>query len=138
LTHNIEEDSSRGEIMKLKIIALFLALSLAAWAQSTPQTPPASGNAPAAEEAGCPYGDKTAQADAKEGCCAGHAKDAKCCGGQDAKQCKHSASAKADCCGKDCDSKCKDHSCCKGEKEAGKEAAACCSGNHCMAHGAGR
>jgi len=120
------------KIMKHKMIALILALTVMSWAQTTTQTSPTTPqqSTTPAEKGKCPCCDKMSTADAKEGpaCCAHHADNGaagkevascctgegakSCCGGKDAKSCMRNGKDKAACC-----SDCKD-----------KTAAACCAG----------
>jgi hypothetical protein len=136
--------------MKYKVIALFLALAVASWAQTATQTEPAAPqSAPTAQ---CPCCEKMASADAKEGhACMHHnmkSSDGKemsscaamsCCGGKDAKSCmkgEKDASANSCCAAKAgekmsggcCGDKCsKDGKRCCSEKSE-KTAANCCAG----------
>jgi hypothetical protein len=109
-------------IMKHKMIALILALTVMSWAQTaTPTAPstPQQSNVPADKK--CPCCDKLAAADTKDtaACCARngqHAKQGKemasccagteaksCCSGSDAKSCvKNGKDNTAACCGDTC------------------------------------
>jgi hypothetical protein len=139
--------------MRLRLIALILALSAVSWAQTATQSTPPQGAAPS-EATTCPCCDKGASADAKEGhaCCAHHAmastegkepaccagKDkATCCGGKDAKSCKRTGDDKTATacgsdkkCGKDCAEGC-------ASKQDEKTSNSCC-GTHCADHAAGQ
>jgi hypothetical protein len=132
------------EIMKFKMLALILALTVASWAQTaTPTTAPTpqQSTEPADKAKSC---DKMAPADAKSAaaCCAHHdmnsmeSKDqASCCGGKNAPakgtmSCMRNSDHKtaASCCKEGCG---KDS--CAKEKTAsaccnGKEGKGCCSG----------
>lgn len=120
--------------MKYKVIALFLALTVASWAQTTTQTAPAAPQQ-STEKAKCACCDKMAGGEMKEGasCCAHHdmkagdTKDmASCCGGKDAKSCARDSkdkNAKA-CCGDKCSKDKMAADCCGGKCSKG-----CCSDN---------
>lgn len=138
--------------MKFKLTALILALTVASWAQTTSQNPPAPApqeNAAPHAKADCACCDKMASA--KEGqscchhemagkdekavsCCSGEGASA-CCGGKDAKSCmkgdkdKAAAAACGDCCGKD-----HEKGCCASHKKGDKTAMNCCSDKHCGEH----
>ncbi len=134
--------------MKFKIIALFLALTVASWAQTATQTAPAAPQQ-STDKAKCACCDKMAageMGDMKDGasccahhdmktgdskdmasCCAGKDKDkASCCDGKDAKSCKRDSkdkNAKA-CCGDKCSKDKMAANCCGGKCGKG-----CCSDN---------
>lgn len=114
-------------MMKHKMFALILALTVVSWAQTSTQAP----TQPPAEKAKCTCCDKMGASDAKGSgmACERMSKDAKatssCCGGKDG----------AACCGKDGKSCLKDDksaSCCKGGGNDAKDktASACC-GSDC-------
>jgi len=126
--------------MKLRLIALVLALMVTSWAQTTTQTSQAPDQGSAGKKV-CACCDKGASAEAKAGdsCCAHHqaAKDGKlpeCCGGKDkASCCNNKESMACDrskgkgavaCSGAKCGNGCKDcgkscrKSCEKAEKTA--------------------
>ena len=141
--------------MKFKLTALILALTVASWAQTTTQNPPApapqENSAPQAK-ADCACCDKTAGA--KEGqsccrhemagkdekamsCCSGE-KASACCGGKEAMSCMKgdkdkTAAACGDCCGKD-----HEKGCCSSHNKDDKTAMSCGSekecGEHCATH----
>jgi hypothetical protein len=138
--------------MRLKLIALMLALTVTSWAQTaTPSAPstPQQGTV-SAEAKACPCCDK-GSAKVKDGhaCCARHAMAAKdgkepaccagkekaaCCAGENAKSCQYtsaSETAAACCggrnCGKDCGKEC-------GSTKPAKELANSCSGRCCAGH----
>jgi hypothetical protein len=141
-------------IMKFKLTALFLALTVASWAQTTSQNPPA----PAAQEnpashakANCPCCDKMASAKEGQSCCRHEmaGKDAKamsccsgkeasaCCGGKDAKSCMKgdkdkTAAAPSGCCSID-----HENGCCASHETADKTAMNCSSDKQCAEHCAG-
>jgi hypothetical protein len=132
-------------MMKHKMIALILALTVVSWAQTVTQTTastPQQSSAPAEKGKCC---DKMA-ADSKDapascadhmkhmkhggdgkemaGCCSGKDKDAKsCCVGSDAKSCMKGDKDKSACCGESC-GKDKTAATCCGSKECEK---GCCS-----------
>ena len=135
--------------MKLKLLALTLALTVLSWAQTATPNPssdqPAQSSAsqetPKADCAGC-CKHMADSKDAKgcchdmhakagtQSCCSG--KDGKACMGKNAKSCMKGESANASCStGKCCDMKdaqgCCSHSTADGEKTA----MACCSGTEC-------
>jgi hypothetical protein len=144
--------------MKYKMLALFLALTVASWAQTATQTTPATPQQSTvpAEKAKCACCDKMTAADSKDAhaCCADHAmkgdmagmKDGKemasCCAGKEAKSTdgkdamacmkgdkdKAAASCCKDGCSKDSCGKGKTASACCGE-ECGKDGGkGCCAG----------
>jgi hypothetical protein len=137
-------------IMKLKIFALFVALSVASWAQTTTQTSPATaqqGSTAAPAKASCACCQKMDSAKQGQSCCRHEVagKDDKamactrgeaastCCKGKDAKACMKSEKDKAatcgDCCGKD-----HEKDCCASHKKDDKTAANCCSEKQCAEH----
>lgn len=143
--------------MKLKLIALILALTVVSWAQTAtpnPTSEPQQSTAPAEAKA-CPCCDKAASAESKDGqaSCAHHAmmaaegkepaccarKDkASCCSGKDGMSCKREGkdkTAMACCdgekCGKDCQKGC------SSAKQGEKKASNCCGGGRCTEHAAG-
>ena len=146
--------------MNYKWIALFLALTVASWAQTpTPAAPaaPQQDNA-AAEKSACPCCEKMAPAEGKDPhACAHHdmaAMDGKepmscmgkkaanekekasCCNGKDAMSCarsKDKASA-ASCCGDECGKE-GQKDCCSSDKKDETAAMGCCS-KQCAAHSA--
>jgi len=142
--------------MKLRLIALILALTAVSWAQTATPTPQQS-TVPAEAKA-CPCCDKQASTETKDAhaCCAHHAmaaadgkepasscmrkdKDkAGCCGGKDAMSCKHSSDDKtaAACCGSEKCGKDGAKGCCAGKKDE-KAAGSCCGAGHCAEHMAG-
>lgn len=123
--------------MKLKTIALFLILSLSAWAQTvttpnqtTPQAQPKascsdcckhmSGDKDAKDAKDCCH-DMNATGDAKHSCCQG-----KDCMGKDAMACMTDATGdKGKCCNE------KDGKGCCSHADHDKTAMACCSGDQC-------
>jgi hypothetical protein len=142
-------------IMKIKLTALILALTVASWAQTATPNPPAptpQENAAPQAKADCPCCDKTAGA--KEGqsccrheiagkdekamsCCSGE-KASACCGGKEAKSCMKgdkdkTAGACGDCCGKD-----HERGCCASHNKDDKTAMSCGKdkqcGEHCASH----
>ncbi|HYL95762.1 MAG TPA: hypothetical protein VET69_08155 [Terriglobales bacterium] len=139
-------------IMKFKLTALILALTVASWAQTASQNPPAAApqdNAAPHAKADCACCDKMARA--KEGqscchhetagkdekamsCCSGEGAAA-CCGSKDAKSCmkgdkdKAATAACGDCCGKD-----HEKGCCASAKKGEKTAMNCCGGKQCGEH----
>jgi hypothetical protein len=138
--------------MKLKLLALFLTLTLMSWAQSTTptQTPaPEQKSTPADTKATCPCCDKMTSADQKDGhacmhhtnagkddkatmsCCSG--KDAaSCCAEKDGKSCaKNDKPASSRCEGKG--GKGHEMACCS-DKDGKKMTQACCGGNSCSKH----
>jgi len=138
--------------VKFKLTALILALTVASWAQTASQNPPA----PAPQEKAAPHAqadcaccDKMASASAKDehSCCAHHdmaGKDQKatsccsgekassCCGGKDEKSCmkgdkdKTATAACGDCCGKD-----HEKGCCASHQKGEKTAMHCCGDKQC-------
>lgn len=139
--------------MKLKLIALFLTLSLMSWAQSTTPAPtpaPQQKSTPADGKAGCPCCDKMASADHKDGhacmkhrpagtdekasmsCCSG--KDANsCCAEKDGKSCAKNDQASASCCKEGQCGEGHEMACCSN-KDGKKMAQNCCGGNQCGKH----
>jgi hypothetical protein len=141
--------------MKFKMIALFLALSLSAWAQTattpnptTPQDTPKAGCSDCCKHMagdkdtkdtkdakGCCH-DMKAMGNGKMSCCEG--KDGKACMGKDGMSCMKGEKADASCGkGKCCDMKGGKGCCSHGDGD--KTAMACCSGTQCgmdHAHGA--
>lgn len=135
--------------MKHKMIALFLALTVAAWTQTATQTAPATPQN--AEKDKCSCCDKMAKAGTKDAptCCARHhgatkepsccagKENMSCCSGKDAKSCmKQGKDQTASCaeCAKDktagacCEGKCGkecDKDCCASKKTE-KAASNCC------------
>ena len=119
--------------MKYKMAALILALTVAAWAQTTPTTPHQS-TVPA-DKAKCACCDKMAPTDTKDAhaSCARNMKasaDGKdmgsCCGGKDAKSCMKgdkdkTASAQ---CGEKCSKQCEKGCCSKKNETTAKN---CCA-----------
>jgi hypothetical protein len=143
--------------MKYRMTALILALTVASWAQTATQNPPAATPQNGVQaKTDCACCEKTATAGAKEesSCCAHHdmaamdgkmdgkeamaccaGKDAKsCCGGKDAAACKKNGTDKTAGCGKCSD---KDHmkSCCNSAKKGDKSAMNCCGDKQCARHG---
>jgi hypothetical protein len=126
--------------MKFKAFALFLALSLAVWAQDAPTTASTPNSTPA-QAKGCCHHNAAGAKDGKS-CCPHAAADAKdaagCCGGKDKCEMKD---AKSCCDGKDTTAamqECKKDGCCADGKSCGgaktdKTAAGCC-GNRCEHH----
>jgi hypothetical protein len=122
--------------MKFKMIALFLALSLSAWAQSAttpnPTTPQDSPKAACSDCCKHMASDKDSK-DAK-GCCHDMKASAdgktSCCEGKDGMSCMKGEKADASCDkGKCCDMK--DSKGCCSHADGDKTAMACCSGNQC-------
>jgi hypothetical protein len=120
-------------IMKYKMMAVVLALTVMSWAQTATQTtPPApQQSTEPAEKAKCPCCDKMAAVGTKDthACCAHHGKHASdekgmgsCCAGKDAKSCMRSEKDAA------AGSCCKD-GCSKESCEKDKTASACCGGS---------
>ena len=140
--------------MKFKLIAFFLILSIASWAQTA--TPAPSTPEKATPETKCSCCDKTAtgtssashkhtdacmhtKSSTKDGkevasCCSGK-EEASCCKGNDGKSCAKTA-ASAGCCDEKCSTAagtkgCSDHKdCCAGK--ATKQTAHTCCGSQCM------
>jgi hypothetical protein len=130
--------------MKFKMVALFLALSLSAWAQTTttpnpptPQDPPKAGctdcckhmagDKDTKDAKGCCH-DMKAMGEGKMSCCEG--KDGKACMGKDGTSCMKGEKADASCGkGKCCDMK--DGKGCCSHADGDKTARACCSGTQC-------
>jgi hypothetical protein len=145
--------------MKLvKLIALFLILTLTSWAQSTTPTQastPEQKPALADTKAACSCCDKMGPADQKttdqkEGhACMRHSatgKDDKtamsccsdkdsagCCGGKDGKSCGKNNQASASCCEGMKTGEGKEMSCCS-DKDGKKMSHDCCGGNQCGKH----
>jgi hypothetical protein len=136
-------------LMKPKLVALILALTVMSWAQSTTPAPTEQNSTPA--KASCSCCEKMASADhkdmacskhkdasAKDGkevsCCAGRdAKDAaSCCSGKDAKSCSKGDKASASCCGTGKPGDGHEMACCA--KDGKDDANACCSGKQCEKH----
>jgi len=139
--------------MKFKLTALLLALTVASWAQTPSQNPPAAApqeNTAAHAKADCACCDKMASAKEGQSCCR-HAMAAKgekatsccsgekasaCCNGKDAKSCMKGDQDKAascgDCCGKD-----HEKNCCASHQQGDKTAMSCgdkqCA-EHCASH----
>jgi len=123
--------------MKLKIVALILALTTMSWAQTSTQTAPTQSEPAETTKAACC--DKMAT-DSKDGhaacmrkgdragmkgmtsCCMGK-EGAPCCGGKDAKTCTKDDKAMASCCKDGC-GKDKATSCC--DRKTGR---GCCGSN---------
>ncbi len=137
--------------MKFKLTAFILALTVASWAQTATQNPPA----PAPQENAAPQAKAHCEkmASAKEGksccrhemagmddkamsCCAGE-KAAACCGGKDAKSCMKGDKDKAASCG-DCCAKDNEKGCCASQKKDDKTSMNCGGdkqcGEHCASH----
>jgi len=135
--------------MKLKLIALFLALALTSWAQTTTSTPEQK-SAPAETKMACSCCDKMASADQKEGhacmhqsaagkddkttmsCCSGK-DNAGCCAGKDGKSCAQNDQAASSCCEGMKKGEGQEMTCCT-DKDGKKMAHDCCSGNQCGKH----
>jgi hypothetical protein len=142
--------------MKLKLIALFLALTVMSWAQSTTpnQTPaPEQKAAPTDAKATCPCYDKPAAADHKDvhacmhhettsqdakeamSCCAD--KDSinadSCCSAKDGKSCSKEDKASAAPGGDGKSSGGHEMACCSG-KEGANSSHGCCDGMQCGKH----
>jgi hypothetical protein len=138
--------------MKIRLIAIILALAALSWAQTpTPTKPnatePSTAAAPAATKADCPCCQKMAEGNAGESCCAHHQdasvkSEASCCErteGKEAISCmKGDKDKSADAC---CENgKCgegKEGCCSKSEKTTEHTSMVCCAtnGEHCgMAH----
>jgi hypothetical protein len=144
--------------MKLKLIALFLILTLTSWAQSTTPTQastPEQKSTPADTKMACSCCDKMAATDQKPtdqkethacmrqssagkddktamSCCSG--KDsAGCCGGKDGKSCAKNNQAAASCCEGIKTGEGKEMSCCS-DKDGKKVSHDCCVGNQCGKH----
>jgi hypothetical protein len=139
--------------MKFELIALFLALTVASWAQTTSQNPPAptpQENAAPHAKADCPCCDKMASA--KEGqsccrhetagkdematksCCSGKESSA-CCGGKDSKSCMKSGKDKTAAAA--CSGKGHEKGCCTSHKTDDKTAMNCSGDKQCAEHCAG-
>ena len=130
--------------MKIKMLALILALTTAMWAQTATPTTSDKDSASSASTA-CPCCDKTA-ADSKDmPCCHGkdskgamaccHGKDAKadmaCCKGKDVKACMRASKGSESCCGNDA-ACCKEGAACCGAKDkAEMTMKGCCAGGKC-------
>jgi hypothetical protein len=130
-----------NEIMKFKLVALILSLSVASWAQSKNSTQAPPPDKTATKCACCEKVSSTAKtesgehkhacmhANAKDGkeaasCCTGKA-DASCCNEKDGKACAKTASN--GCCGE----KCTDMKDCCYAKEGKKTAHNCCGAGQC-------
>lgn len=138
--------------MKIKLIALFLVLTLTTWAQTaTPQA--STQDKPAANDAkdtmSCCHGMKDhgkegmscckheAKADGKEemSCCKHDGKEASCCGGKDGRMAcmKGDKDKTAMCCGGEAGC-CKEaKGCCSDSKDGSKASMKCC-GDKCERH----
>jgi hypothetical protein len=130
--------------MKIKMLALILALTTTVWAQTT--NPPASDkDSAAASSKACPCCDKMTKDSKDMPCChgkdaksempCGHGKDANgemaCCKGKDAKASRRASKGGESCCGKDA-SCCKEGaSCCGAKDKADTAAEGCCAGGKC-------
>ncbi len=128
--------------MKLRIVALILAMTCMSWAQTATQNNPSA--AASADKAKCACCDKMAS-DSKDGhaacmrkgqkmadgkqmssCCAGK-EGASCCGGKDAKSCMKGDKAMTSCCKDGCGKE-KAASCC--DRKAGNGCGkGCCGAN---------
>jgi hypothetical protein len=140
--------------MKLKLIALFLTLTLTSWAQTTTSTPEQK-SSPADSKMACSCCDKMASADQKTtdqkeapacmhhneagkddkttmSCCSG--KDsAGCCSGKDGKSCAKNDQTAASCCEGMKTGDGKEMTCCS-DKDGKKMSHDCCGGNQCGKH----
>jgi len=133
--------------VKCKMIALFLALTMMSWAQTSTQTAPAAPQQ-SSEKAKCSCCDKMSAADSKEGasCCARHdtksddmkaggmkADDkmemASCCAGKDKASCCNGKDAKS--CERHGKDKDKDAKACCGDKCSKEKMSANCCGGKC-------
>jgi hypothetical protein len=132
------------ELVKYKMLAFILALSVTCWAQTTtPSQTPDPGKTPATA-AECACCAKTASADQKEGHACMHdktsAKDAKetascpsgkdaasCCSGKDRKSCARNDKTAPGCCGSKCGH---EMGCCSG-KDGKTTAQNCSAGSRC-------
>ena len=126
--------------MKIKMLALILALTTTMWAQTAN---PTTSDKDSANSAACC--DKMAKDSKDMPCCHGkdtkgdmaccHGKDAKaemaCCKGKDAKACMRASKDAGSCCGKDA-ACCKEGASCCGAKDNTETASkACCAGAKC-------
>lgn len=138
--------------MKIRLIAIVLALAAFSWAQTTPAAKPSAtqtstASVPAATEASCPCCQKMADSKAAESCCAHNEEGSSaksqmpCCKakqGKDGVSCmKGDKDKSAAACGSN--GKCGDgkEGCCAKADKSTEQAIACCraSGEHCgMAH----
>jgi hypothetical protein len=137
--------------MKLKLIALFLALALTSWAQTTTSTPEQK-SAPAETKMACSCCDKMASADQKttdqkqaHACmhqsaarmddkttmpCCSDKDNAGCCAGKDGKSCAKNGQAASSCCEGMKKGEGQEMTCCT-DKDGKKMTHDCCSGNQC-------
>jgi hypothetical protein len=127
--------NTETSIMKYRMLALILALTVVSWAQTETAPSTTQQSTVPAEKAKCACCDKMGAGDMKdvESCCAHHdmksrdGKDSKemasCCGGKDAKSCMKNGKDKtaAACCKQGCS---------KGSSGKDKTAIACC-GSKC-------
>jgi hypothetical protein len=138
-------------IMKLKLTALILALTVASWAQTTiqnPAPPATQENAAPQAKSECACCAKMATAKDGHSCCQHEiaGKDEKamssssgekasgCCSGKEAKSCMKDDSDKSaatcgDCCGKD-----HEKNCCASHNKGDKTAMSCGDGKQCGEH----
>lgn len=126
--------------MKHKILALVLALTIVAWAQTAPKGQPSTSQSNASGAKG--EGSCCERSSGAKDSCPHHAKhagegkeQASCCTGKDAKSCQKSAKNGASCCGEkcgqdkaacsreECAKACKNECCSKATAKAGR----CCA-----------
>jgi hypothetical protein len=145
--------------MKLKLIALFLTLTLTSWAQTATSTPEQK-SAPADTKMACSCCDKMASADQKTtdpkatdqkeahacmhqsaagkddkttmSCCSGK-DNAGCCAGKDGKSCAKNDQAASSCCEGMKKGEGQEMPCCS-DKDGKEMTHDCCGGNQCGKH----
>jgi len=137
--------------MKFKLTALILALTVASWAQTATQNPPAPQEniAPqakadcchktdsATEGQSCCRHEKAGKDEKANSCCSGE-KASECCGGKEATSCMKGDNDKAAAaCGDRC-SKDNPKGCCASQKKGDKTATNCCGDKRCGKHCASR
>jgi hypothetical protein len=133
--------------MKIKMLALILALTTTMWAQTANPTTSDKDSAAASSTASACC-DKMAKDSKDMPCCHGkdvkgemaccHGKDAKgdmaCCNGKDAKACMRASKDAGSCCGKDAACGQEGVSCCGAKGTAEATAKGCCAGGKCDRH----
>jgi hypothetical protein len=139
--------------MKLKLIALFLSLTMSSWAQSTPSTPeqksaPADGKMTCAccanitaadrqtsqkEAHACMRRDSGKKDDKMTMSCCSSKEAAACCTGKDGKSCAKDDEASASCCEGNKKGEDPEMTCCSG-KDGKTITHDCCGGNQCGKH----
>lgn len=130
--------------MKIKMLALILALTTTMWAgTANPST--ADKDSAGASSAACPCCDKMAKNSKDMQCCQSkdarsempccHGKDANgempCCKGKDAKACMRASKGGDGCCGKDTSCRKEGASCCGAKDKVDTAAEGCCAGGKC-------